>query len=93
MMTIATIEPDSTVTQEDYVLGVVLSNSFRTQSDGWLYPQGDEPLVRVSVTHGVYCMERRRMPQSVWMRIVEANIQEFDERAFTEWVENWSLTV
>lgn len=91
-MTTATIEPDSTVTREDFVLGVVLSNGFRMQSDGWLYPQGDEPLVRVSIISGAYRMERRRMPQSVWMRIVEADVQEFDCGAFESWVSNWPLT-
>lgn len=91
-MSTATIAPNNTVTRGDFVLGVILSSGFRMADDGWLYPRGEEPLVRVYVNDVVYAMERRRTPKSAWMKIVKATVSDFDQSAFEAWAENWPLT-
>ena len=83
---------EAPVTREDFVLGVVLLSGFRMSGDGWLYPQGQKPLVRIQVRSGQYAMERRRTPDSVWMQIVTASVHEFDQPAFEAWVDSWPLT-
>lgn len=80
------------VSREDYVVGVVLSHDFRMHSDGWCYPMGGKPLVRICIHRGKYVIERRRSPQTVWMRIVTQNVAEFDQVAFESWRNSWPLT-
>lgn len=91
-LTTRTPTTEPSVTREDYVLGVILSNGFRMKADGWCYPQGGEPLVRVAVADGHYTMERRRTPETAWMRIVTATVHEFDQEGFESWQLSWQLT-
>ncbi len=70
----------------------VMSERFTERVDGWMYPDGGTPLVRVRVSDQEFMVERRRKPHTAWMRIVTADVEDFDASGFRRWAVGWKLT-
>ena len=70
-----------------------VSEAFTLADDGFWYPDREgTPLVRIEVTGCEYRIFRRRYPDAEWMRLVEAQLVDFNAGAFREWINRWPMT-
>lgn len=70
-----------------------VSESFVLADDGFWYPDQDGiPLVRIWLNDCEYRIFRRRYPEAEWVRLVEAQLVDFNPGAFREWLSRWPMT-